>query len=229
MFLRQSKLVFLAALLVAISGCSSEDNDINANEQALTPEVDAQYEQISTDESTEEADEDACLTPTNTQKSKYEEYEIQIMTFECLWDEHEGVQTFNELRVIDGNDNVVFTIDASFDARMSETTVINEVNLPYLVLHSVVGYSRRVIHKIFLFETQPEFKQVALIEDPTRKMVDERVRDYEIEGFYEVDGMTVIDVFRLVDPGDCSACGTYAVDTVSVQNGELVVIKTIEN
>ncbi len=99
MFLRQSKLVFLAALLVAISGCSSEDNDINANEQALTPEVDAKYEQISTDESTEEADEDACLTPTNTQKSKYEEYEIQIMTFECLRDEHEGVQTFNELRV----------------------------------------------------------------------------------------------------------------------------------
>ncbi len=123
----------------------------------------------------------------------------------------------------------MFTIDGSFDARMSETTVINEINLPYLVLHSVVGYSRRVIHKIFLFETQPEFKQVALIEDPTRKMVDERVRDYEIEGFYEVDGMTVIDVFRLVDPGDCSACGTYAVDTVSVQNGELVVIKTIKN
>lgn len=225
----QSKLVFLAVLLVAISGCSREGNVTNGNEQTLSPEVDAQYEQISTDEIKEEADEDACLTPTRTQKSKYEEYEIQIMTFECLWDEYEGVQTFNELRVIDGNDNVVFTIDASFDARMSETTVINEVNLPYLVLHSVVGYSRRVIHKIFLFETQPEFKQVALIEDPTRKKVDERVRDYEIEGFYEVDGMTVIDVFRLVDPGDCSGCGTYAVDTVSVQNGELVVIKTIEN
>jgi len=228
MFWRQSKLFLVATLLVAILSCSREGNDTNTNEQTLA-NVETQYEQISTDESTEEADENACLTPTNTQKSKYEEYEIQIMTFECLRDEHEGVQTFNELRVIDGNDNVVFTIDASFDARMSETTVINEVNLPYLVLHSVVGYSRRVIHKIFLFETQPEFKQVALIENPTRKMVDERVRDYEIEGFYEVDGMTVIDVFRLVDPGDCSACGTYAVDTVSVQNGELVVIKTIKN
>ena len=41
--------------------------------------------------------------------------------------------------------------------------------------------------------------------------------------------MTVIDVFRLVDPGDCNACRTYAVDTVTVQNGELVVIKTTEN
>ena len=228
MFWRQSKLFLVATLLVAILSCSREGNDTNTNEQTLA-NVETQYEQISTDESTEEADENACLTPTNTQKSKYEEYEIQIMTFECLRDEHEGVQTFNELRVIDGNDDVVFTIDGSFDARMSGTTVINEINLPYLVLHSVVGYSRRVIHKIFLFETQPEFKQIALIEDPTRKMVDERVRDYEIEGFYEVDGMTVIDVFRLVDPGDCSACGTYAVDTVSVQNGELVVIKTIEN
>ena len=228
MFWRQSKLFLVATLLVAILSCSREGNDTNTNEQTLA-NVETQYEQISTDESTEEADENACLTPTNTQKSKYEEYEIQIMTFECLRDEHEGVQTFNELRVIDGNDDVVFTIDGSFDARMSETTVINEINLPYLVLHSVVGYSRQIIHKIFLFETQPEFKQIALIEDPTRKMVDERVRDYEIEGFYEVDGMTVIDVFRLVDPGDCSACGTYAVDTVSVQNGELVVIKTIEN
>jgi len=206
------KILNAVLLLLLISSCADDASEQTGWKDASSESIDSQLREWN------EQGGPSCLSlPRNV--IEFDELKVHLNTLECpdevAYQGHKWVE--QEIRISDGTGTELFVL------RGDEVNLIVNTKLPSLVFHYVKSSSSNVYHAIYGFDTTPTLVQKFIIEKPVR----EDESDWKIKGFYESDGVAMIDRLRVKDEDVCNACREYVVESLAIVDG-IVEVRTVK-
>jgi len=199
------KVLNAAFLLLVIAGCADDDAG-----QIVSNDVPAE----SIDTQPQNQEEESCWSVVSTNVVKFDELDVRIDSLECPDDAaYQGKWVEQQIKISSSTGAELFVM------RGDEVNLIVNSKLPPLVFHYVKGSSSNIYHAIYGFDTKPTLVQKFIIEKPVK----EEGSDWEIKGFYESDGVAMIDRLRVKDEDVCNACREYVVESLAVVDGTVEV------
>ena len=215
--------IYLFILASLIAGCGKEpESPVSDNSSEVSAPKDVSSETVSDDESDIEHESEEIFSSCPQVKEetrKYDDISVSLIQLQCPDSGYDsGYVVKQAIKLCNSSGQLLF-VDHGDDI-----SIIDNKKLPSLVFHLTQMSSSNAYHVIYGFETNPTFRQAFMIERPKRK----GQSDWEIEGFYESDGIVMIDRLEAkeTDEDVCNACREYNVETYGWVDGEMKLLRT---
>ena len=217
------RLIYLFIFTSLIAGCGEEpESTVSENNPDVSAAKDTRSETVSDDESDieDESEEIFSSCPQLKEETKqYDDISVSLIQLQCPDSAYDsGYVVKRAIKLFNSSGQLLFVEWGD------DISIIDNEKLPSLVFHLYQQSTSNVYHVVYGFETAPTFRQAFKIYDPTRK----NRSDWEIEGFFESDGIVMIDRLEAkeTDKPVCNACREYNVETYGWIDGEMKLLRT---